>query len=88
MQVSVKLNGAGYGPAPTTDEALKATGFVVTVGDYNAPVAATLRLSFDEGLSMLNQLVEAARLHHDAVTSRLAETGRLAAFGSAISNAE
>ena len=80
MKVTAALDATGY---PEKD-VLTAAGFVLTVGDYNTPLRATIKLGFDEGLALLGELVAAAKTHHDAVTSRLGETARLAAFGAVI----
>lgn len=87
MKVTVQIEGV-YGATPTREQLLSAKGFVLGAGDYNSPVRTTIALTFEEGLTLLNDLVGVAKQHHDAVANSLAETGRLAALGDALRSAE
>jgi hypothetical protein len=85
MKVTVELDGGGYG---AEKDPLKAVGFLLTIGGYSDPASMRVKMGFDEGLALLTELVGKAKDHHDAVAKRLGETGRLAAFGAAISAGE
>ena len=84
MKVTVELDGGGYG---AEKDPLKAVGFLLTIGGYSDPASMRVKMGFDEGLALLTELVGKAKDHHDAV-ARISETGRLAAFGAAISAGE
>ena len=78
MKVTATLNQSGYGEG----KELTAKGFTLNFGDYSQDYSGRIHLDFADGLELINQLVAAAKQHHDAVQARLVETGNIATYGS------
>jgi len=82
MKVKVKLDKS------FSEDILASKGFIISFGEYGDATECTFRISFDEGLDLLNQLLECVKKYREALDKKLIETGKLARIEEALKKSE